>query len=383
MADASGFLGTLTEKLPELTGLASSNGPFFFGVFLVIVSLFVMLKRDNKHMGIFYAVSGIAFMGLATYSFINSQNAEKIYPYRITLTNLPKNAEIHLPLTAPRMYRDNISTSITGSWVQLAILSDVKLKPSSSFAVHLLTPVKDEQGNDTGFKQDVGKLAVPFNGNALGIYNLTEVGQSDSSSDEDGDFSAPVQFKFIEEGGQNASVGSRVLDTLGSAVIGDAFADNTGSTPIVADVYDSPIPPLVVYYRKSADGDAIVDVLESTPAESVVKGSKLQEVTNAIWIGKQVPADIIDTIARGLLEKQIPIRSIGYFDNPDSKTNIVQIGTSQRSSTNDLITESMVAEFIEEHHAQQREDLVAQEAIAEEVRQVEENINRTLKNLKY
>ncbi|ASJ76616.1 hypothetical protein [Granulosicoccus antarcticus] len=382
MADEGGVLETLVEKLPELTGLASTNGPFFFGVFLVIVSLFVMLKKDSKHMGIFYAVSGIVFMGLATFSFINTQSTEKIYPYRITLTNLPQNSEIHLPLTAPRMYRDNISTSITGSWVQMAILSDVKLKPSHHFAVHLLTPVKDGEGNDTGFKQNIGLLDVPFNGKALGIYNLKEVAQSNSGSGEDGDFSAPVQFEFIEEGLQNASQESSFLDMLGSSVIGSAFAADSGMTLSTTGAYGSPSPPLVIYYRKSADGNAIVDVLDSTKVESVVNVSDLENETNAIWFGKGVPAAIVNEIVYGMLEKRIPIRSISHFENPDSKTNIIQIGTSERSSQNDLVTESMVAEFIEQHHAQQAEDQKQEEAIAKGARQVEESINRTLQNLK-
>lgn len=383
MADETGFWNSLVGNLPELTGLASTNGPFFFGVFLVIVSLFVMLKAGNKHMGIFYAVSGIVFMGLATFSFIETRSAERIYPYRITLTDLPRNAEIHLPLTAPRMYRDNIATSVTGSSVQVAILSAIKLDSSSRFAVHLFTPVKDDEGNDTAFKQNIGKLAIPFKGKAFSIYNLKQVDQSDTAFEEDGDSSPSLQYEFIEEGLENTSLGFRVFDTLGSVVLGSAFADDSGTTPSVTGAYGSPIPPLVVYFRKRVDGEAIVEVLDSTPAESVVKGSDLEDGSNAIWIGKDVPAEIIDDIARGMLEKQVPLRSISHFENSDSKTNIIQIGTSKRSSQNALLTESMVAEFIELHHAQQNEGQKEKKAIAEKVELLEESINRTLKQLKY
>lgn len=384
MADEGGVLDTLVVKLPELTGLASTNGPFFFGVFLVIVSLFVMLKRENKHMGIFYAVSGIAFMGLATFSFITTKNAERIYSYRITLTDLPENADVYLPETVPPMYRRDISTSKTGSLIEVAILSDVKLEPSSRFAVHLFTPVKGEDGNESGPKEDSGKLVVPFNGKALSIYNIIQVDQPNSISEENGDSSAPSQFEIIEDVLQSASLSTGVFDTFGSAIIGSAFADdNSDLAQTGTGAYGIPIPPVVVYYRKSSDGNAIVDVLESAPVESVVKGSDLEGESNAIWIGKEVPAEIIDDISRGMLERRIPIRSISHFENPDSKTNVIQIGTSQRSIQNDLVTESMVAEFIEQHHAKQAEDLKEQKAIAEEVRQVEESINRTLRELKY
>jgi len=383
MADEQGILNTLVTKLPELTGLASSNGPFFFGVFLVIISLIVMFKKENKHMGVFYSVSGIAFMGLATFSFINTESAEKIYPYRITLTNLPKNSEIHLPITDPRMYRDNITTSVTGSSVQVAILSDVKLEPSRQFAVHLLTPITDDNGDDTGFKQNLGKLAVPFNGKALGIYNLQGAEQSDSAFEEDGDFSDPTRYEFIEEGFQDASIGSGFFDTLGAVVVGNAFADDSTVSLSATRESSGDIPPLIIYYRKSADGNAIVNILESTPAKSVVKGSELDDVSNAIWVGKDVPTEIIDAIVSGMLQKNIPIRSISHFDNPDAKTNIIEIGTSKRSRKNDLITEIKVSEFIEQHHALQTEYLKEQQAVAAEVIETDKEINRKLRKQAY
>ncbi|MGQ7846730.1 hypothetical protein ACUNV4_19765 [Granulosicoccus sp. 3-233] len=217
----------------------------------------------------------------------------------------------------------------------------------------------------------------------MSIYNLTQVDQPEPALEEDGDAAAPVQFEFIEEGLQSTSLRSTILDTLGSAIIANAMADNTGTSPSSPGIHDSPIPPLVIYYQKSADGDVIVDMLKSTQTESVVKGSDLEGGSNAIWIGKEVPTRIIDDITRGLLDRQIPIRSISHFQDPDSKTNIIQIGTSRRSSQNDLVTESTVAEFIEQHHALQTEDQKEREEIAEKLKEAEDNINRTLQQLKY
>jgi len=68
------------------------------------LSIIVLYTRKRLHMSVFYAVAGVAYMALATQSYLNDKRSDRIYAYKFTITEIPKNVNVRLAASSPWMY---------------------------------------------------------------------------------------------------------------------------------------------------------------------------------------------------------------------------------------------------------------------------------------
>jgi hypothetical protein len=101
--------------------------------------------------------------------------------------------------------------------------------------------------------------------------------------------------------------------------------------------------PVVVYYYRSADGDALGDALKQKGIAFRSVRSKLTVSSNAIWIGEDVPEDLARATADSLVKAGMRLRYLGPFVPRGFKSNRIEIGYSSTFSGRDLLTSEQVA----------------------------------------
>ncbi len=94
----------------------------------------------------------------------------------------------------------------------------------------------------------------------------------------------------------------------------------------------------VHYYRKAADGSAVLDVLTELDVPHVVRQVTLDTPVNAIGCHPDTDPDLVRTLARRLIRAGVPLRSIREFSNPEGKPNRFDIFTARLRGETRLLT---------------------------------------------
>jgi hypothetical protein len=142
----------ILEKAPEWSDVAVRNGPFFFGVFLVLVAVALILLNKNRYISSLFAVCGIALMVWA--SLLYSGIFGRIHAYLMRINNLTKDHQLVLTDSPPLLYMHNLmyDTAREAYHVDLATISPVKLNQGHTFKVIIKEKISVE--SPEGIPQD-------------------------------------------------------------------------------------------------------------------------------------------------------------------------------------------------------------------------------------
>src|SRR4051812_40469852 len=88
---------------PQFAEYAQRFGPFFFGVMLVLVGVYLS-HTARRGLSVTFSVAGIGFMVFSAMIWSNII-VKPIYLYRLHLDNVPRNDELVLMGGNPLLYR--------------------------------------------------------------------------------------------------------------------------------------------------------------------------------------------------------------------------------------------------------------------------------------
>lgn len=101
--------------------------------------------------------------------------------------------------------------------------------------------------------------------------------------------------------------------------------------------------PVVVYYHRSADGDALLDALNDNGVTFRSVQSKLRVPSNAIWVGEDVPEGLARAVAASLVKAGMKLHYLGPFVPRGFKSNRIEIGYSSTFSGRDVLHAGQIA----------------------------------------
>jgi hypothetical protein len=110
----------------------------------------------------------------------------------------------------------------------------------------------------------------------------------------------------------------------------------------------------VIYFERPADEGKVKTALTKAKIPyAIQKTATTGRPVNAVWIGVDIPSDVVERIGMSLLNERVDLRYFGFFFHPDTKTNIVQIGYSQANANNSSITSDDVLSFTKQFRDKQ------------------------------
>ena len=374
MSTTTSLSADYLEKLVDSAQLGGSaaldQGPFFFGIFLVLVAVVLILLNKNRYISSFFAVCGILLMVWASllYSGIVSPS---INAYNMRIDNLQENHRLVLTNSPPRLYRHNrvYDTESETYSIDLITVSTAKLEKGYSFTLILKEIVVFSKPDGTSESKTIKqKINLSFEGDPSSTYELREISTEEEEglgnyelvanvSEEPKRISPAFLWSLFREARANeareqddSSLSSVVR--LAQANAGDvsAPAPDSGSEQTKHDATDI----TVIYFERSVDQGKVSEALVDSNVDYVIKRSSSSKLTNAVWIGVDVPSDLAERIGSSLLSKGVDLKHFGYFTYPDTKTNVVQIGYSRLKATDNSVTRSDIVAFTEELHDQRR-----------------------------
>jgi hypothetical protein len=365
-AESSGIdLVQMINNVPAWTDLAARHGPFFFGVFLVIVAFALIVLDKIRWYYFFVAVCGILFMAWASLLF-----GKPIHAYTIRIDNLAKNQSVALTDSVPRLYRHNLVHDVERDsyHVDLVTVSPVKLEKGRELEVIIVEArTLTKPDNTTEVVTIKYQAAIHFKGEAYSTYNLQRI----ESKDEEG----AVRYKLAKntwtEERRNVSAWFQDLlcpiahaeemryDVLPYSSFRNQIAQaGTGSLRVqgTAGTVNEGDPGMTIIYReRPADQGKVRSALSKKGIRYLIETGKRPEACNAVWVGREVPGEAAELIGNALLAEGVELRYFGYFSDPGAKTNIIQIGHSKDSINNNSITREDIATFTQVVASKQRE----------------------------
>ena len=352
-------IGTVLNHTPEFTELAARHGPFFFGVFLVLVAVVLVLLNKNRYITSLFAVCGILFMVSA--SLIYSGIGSPIHAYTMRIDNLTENDLLVLTDSPPRLYRHNRVHDLERDsyHVDLATISPNKLEKGHSFKIIIkeAQTLKRPDGTQT-VSYIKHRVSVPFKGEPYSIYALERI----ENDEEEGlggykivekqttDTQAPAlaffQNNFIPEA--NAGEVAQPFFLQESLVIRLAQSESITS-PSVSQSFvaeeSSTGNVEVIYFKRPADREKVTSALSNVGITYGIIQSRITNPINAVWVGVDVPSQVAKSIGESLLEEGVELRYFGYFTYRDTKTNVVQIGYSKTNAKEKPVSQGNIELF--------------------------------------
>jgi len=341
------------DRTPEFTELAAQYGPFFFGVFLVLISVVLLFLNKNKTIVNLFSVCGVLFMVVATFQY--SSRGEQIHAYTMTIDNLTKDDTLVLKDSPLRIFRHNrvYDTAQDSFSVDLLTVSPIKLVEGMSFNI-MIKRAQSLIQSDGVEKISYSKYIVPirFKGTYDSLYTLKGI------EDEEEGFSG---FQIVA----NSIESHRRFSYLESFFMSAANASDLSLNTEDEDNVE------IIYFQSAIDKNKIVTALSSVGLRFGVTKSRMQKPANAVWVGKNVPSDVVKTIGESMLKQSIEIRYFGGFRNMHTKTNVVQIGYSTKNKNKKIVSKADIDSFILKLEQQKTKDKLITEKV--------ESFNRVFK----
>lgn len=356
----------LLSHVGEYTKEAVENGPFFFGVFLVLVAVGLIILNKNRFITGFFAIFGVSFMAVA--SVIYSGVVEPIHAYLMRIDNLPKDHLVVLASdSAPRLYRHNrnYDAERESYYIDLVAISPERLNKGHpfSFIVKESTKLKNSDGEE--FKRYVKHtVSIPFNGESKSAYVLERLG-----SDEEGGLGG---YKLAKHTTPDIQISNSSFFEYSFFPVVQAGNSKVQVTQPQAESYqpetkrisakeENIVNTEVIYYQRPSDKEKVTSALSKLGISYGIKSSNISNPINSIWIGKEVSSEIVEKIGKYLLEEDVDLRYFGNFMYRNTKTNLVQIGYSRHKANNMPVSLADIEAFVEELQAEQKNALIHKE----------------------
>jgi len=377
----------ILNKVPEFSDVAARHGPFFFGVFLVLVAVILILLNKNRYISGLFAVCGVLLMVWA--SLLYSGIGNPIHAYTMRLSDLKKNHLLVLADSVPRLYRHNIVHDLErdSCHIDLAAISPVKLEKGHNFKVIIKEKsiLKNPDGTDN-ISYIKHKLTLPFKGEAHSVYHLEPV----VNEDEEGMEGYQIVKQFTSEKDEGVAdwlqafraTVAHASDSKQPIVFSplvvpvaesEVYMPSRRSTILAAEESDT-VHVSVIYFKKAADKGRVETGLTRKQIPYVIKYSSTRNPSNACWIGIDVPSDVAQRIGLALLSEGVNLRYFGYFSNLDTRTNVVQISYSKRNANNENITKNDVLAFTKQIRANQHAEQLQRQQQQEMNKQYQKQI---------
>ncbi|MGO9121881.1 MAG: hypothetical protein ACLQPD_30250 [Desulfomonilaceae bacterium] len=368
-AESSGSdLVQMFDHVNEWASTANNYGPFFFGVFLVVLAFALIILDKNRWICLLIAVCGILFMAWASLLF--SGIGRPIYAYTMRIDNLAKNHSLALTESVPRLYRHNVEHDTEGDsyHVDLVTVSPVKLEKGYEFRVIIKEGRTLMKPDGTTELSDIKyRLIIPFKGEADSTYDLQPI----ESKDEEGLVRYKIAKNTCTEERKNISSWlQRFLSPIAHAneiprhvpVSTSSFTQQiaqSGAESVRGDgtakVFREGDTSLnVIYFERPADQGKVRKALSTAGISYAIETSLGTDPTNAVWVGREVSSKVAERIVKSLLAEGVDLRYFGYFRDLDAKTNVVQIGYSESNANNNTITMENVLSFTQDLLSKQR-----------------------------
>jgi hypothetical protein len=368
---------------------AARYGPCFFGVLLIVSAVILTLLKRNKIITISMTIVGLIAIVIAIITGIGILKPTYVYTMRIN--KLASSNILALTDSLPQLYRNNrvYDTEQDSYHIELVAISLVKIMEGHPFKV-IITEDKIFTMDDGSRKPSRIKYEpiIPFNGKPFSIYEI----QKKESTDEEGiDKYIIVPVPAIAKRKTKQPIVS--FFSISKAFAGNQVRQNIfpSSSPInlaqithtSSDGQTTHRPAeesgeticKIIYFEKSSDEAKVRSALSKADITYAVQKSKLDQPSNAVWIGTDVPANLVKKIGKSLIEEGISLRYFGFFESRSANTNIVQIGYSQKSVENEIITSDHVLAFAHQLSAMQE----AQKESREEYHQINIQVQDIIK----
>lgn len=101
--------------------------------------------------------------------------------------------------------------------------------------------------------------------------------------------------------------------------------------------------PIIQYFAKSTDSDAVTKALQSGGFEFVRVPGQRAEATNCIWVGSAVSLGNVKAVATALVRAGVPLRAIRQFrESSGPKANLIEIGADRTLENAPALTEDQI-----------------------------------------
>jgi hypothetical protein len=347
----------LLNRTPEFTELAARHGPFFFGVFLVLVAVILILLNKNRYISSFFALCGVLFM--VTASLIYSGFGSSIHAYTMRINNLAENDLLALTDSPPRLYRHNRIHDLDSDsyYIELVTISPTKLEKDHSFKIIIKEAQTLERSDGTQKISYIKyNVMIPFKGKAHSNYELERMGNANEEEESSGGYKL---VEYLTNNTQSAAL-SFFQNSFVSEVNAGEVSHSLGGLPnmVAEESNDENIE--VIYFKRSADHEKVTSALKNTGITYGIKQSRLSKPINAVWVGVDVPSSVVENIGNSLLKEGVDLQYIGYFKYRNTKTNVVQIGYSGKNSKQKLVSQENIELFVNGLKTQQEKALIQQ-----------------------
>ena len=356
------FLEKLINKIPNWVVFAEQHGACFFGIFLIVLAVILVLFKGDKTVPIILTVAGL--LSIAFYLIVDTGIINTTYVYTMKINKFTINNDLALTDTSPPLYRTNRMHDIEQDLyhIDLITVSPAKLKEGHSFKV-IITENKIFTMADGSQKSSDLKFepAIPFDGKPNGIYEI----QKKESAGEEGIYEyiiVPAQSNIKNETVHSTKILLPISTAYAEDIIPQDFSLSIQTIRLAQTIHiysDKQATDLlieekdetqskIIYFEKSSDESKVRSAFAKANITYAVQKSKLAPPSNAVWIGIDVPVELAEKVGKALIEEGIGLQYFGFFESREANINVIQIGYSQKSNNNEIITYQKVSAFAQQ-----------------------------------
>jgi hypothetical protein len=185
---------------------------------------------------------------------------------------------------------------------------------------------------------------------ATGIYGYFD-GKSHESEITAAQQQSAKQLDVAQKALDVEKTGQDKIDQLSKSV--DALRSllpqtegDKASSPVAAAAQAAPAesaPPIVEYFAKGVDGDAIAKATKAAGLAVVVMPGQRPGSTNSMWVGNSVSISDTRSLALALIRQGVGLRAIRRFrDGSGAKARLIEIGRDEALTSVPVITAEQI-----------------------------------------